>query len=165
MACCSMLRSAFPFVFVGVATLGLIAWIPARTQDKGRPERGQEKENPLEGAMNTMKSELRSLGRGITAENRDKSLERIANFQRQVLTAKLETPPNAAPLEGAAKVEFMTGFRRKLIEVLATSCKLETAVLDGKYEDATKIVTVDLKALQNEGHDKYKDKDKGEDDH
>ena len=165
MVCCPLLRRSVPFALVGIATLGLIAWIPARSQDKGekgRPERGQEHENPLEGDMNTMKAELRALGKGINAESRDKALERIANFQKAVLAAKLETPPNAADVPADKKAEYVAGFRRKLIEVLATSCKLETAVIDGKYDDATKIVTSDLKQLQTEGHDKYKGKDKDE---
>jgi hypothetical protein len=168
MLCCSLLRRSVPFALVGAAMLGLIAWIPARSQDKqdkgehGRPERGQEKDSPLEGDMNTMKAELRALGKGINAESRDKALERIANFQKAVLAAKLETPPTAAEVPADKKAEYVAGFRRKLIEVLATSCKLETAVIDGKYDDATKIVTNDLKQLQNEGHDKYKGKDKDE---
>jgi len=162
MVCCPLLRRSVPFALLGAATLGLVAWIPARSQDKGergRPERAQEKENALEGAMNTMKSEVRALGKGINAESRDKSLERIANFQKAVLAAKLETPPTAADVPADKKAEFLAGFRKKLIEVLAASCRLETAVLDGKYDDATKIVTSDLKQLQTEGHDKYKGKE------
>lgn len=161
----SMLRRSVPFVLASAGAFGLIAWSPAASQDKGKPEKGPEqhergqKEEDLEGYMNTMKAELRALSKGITAENRDKSLERVANFERAVLAAKLETPPNAAALEGDKKAEFMNGFRKKLIEVLATACKLETAVIDGKYDDATKIVTVDLKQLQSEGHDKYKGKE------
>src|SRR5262245_44103546 len=116
-----LLRRSVPFVLAGAGALGLIAWAPA--QDKGKPEKGLEhrergEEEELEGLMNQMKAEVRALSKGINAENRDKSLERIANFERAVLGAKLQTPPNAEGLEGDKKTEFMNGFRKKLIEVL-----------------------------------------------
>ena len=155
----SMLHRSTPVLLVAAAALGLIAWLPARAQEKGRPEHGQEKENALEGAMNTMKAELRGLSKGINADNRDKSLERIANFQKAVLAAKLETPDTIAKVEDAKKAEFKAGFRKQLIEVLVTSCKLETAVLDGKYDDAAKLISGDLKKLQDEGHEKYRGKE------
>jgi hypothetical protein len=98
--------------------------------------------------MEQMNGSLRFLLKGVTAENKDKALEAVAKFQSSLVAAKSLTP------EGMAAAD-VPGFRKMLVQVLATSCRLETAVLDGKFDEANKIAKDELTKLKKEGHDKY----------
>ena len=152
------LRRTAPFLAVGALALGLIAWTPA--QEPGRPQRGGGERREaapvvdLEHSMESMNGALKGLSKGITAENKDRSLEQIARMQTGVVAAKSAVPPMAASIEEAKRAEFVVGYRRKLIEVLALTCKLESTVLDAKYDEANALVK-DLSRLKGEGHDAY----------
>jgi soluble cytochrome b562 len=105
--------------------------------------------------MEVMNSAMRQLSKGIHPETRTKSLERIDAFQRALLDAKRMTPPTAKDVEEAERAEFVAGFRAQLARVLAKSGELEIAVLEGRFDDANRIVAEDMKRLKDQGHEKY----------
>ena len=147
---CRVARRSLPFVLLAAGSLALAAWIPVRAQEPAASEL-------LEHSMEQMNGALKALLKGIDASNRDKSLANLAKLQAGVVAAKAETPPMAATLEESKRPEFVAGFRRKLVEVLATSCRIETAILDGNYDDANKLVKDELTRLKKEGHDTYQE--------
>jgi hypothetical protein len=99
--------------------------------------------------MEQMNGAMRQMLKGMDASNRDKSLELVARFQSGLLAAKLEKP------HGVSAPEDLAAFRKALVEVLATSCTLETALLEGRFEDANKLVKEDLTRLKKDGHDRF----------
>jgi hypothetical protein len=68
----------------------------------------------------------------------------------------------AAKIEEAKRAEFVAGYRRKLVDVLASSCKLEGALIDKNFEAANKVVKDELLRLKKEGHDTYQDEEEKE---
>jgi len=119
-------------------------------------------ESPLHEPMETMNAAMRFFAKtGANAENRDKALEWIAKFQSSVVTCKVMTPQTASAVPDAERAVFVTGFRRMMVDVLAASCRLEKALLDGRYDEANQIAREELKALKAAGHEKYE----GEDEH
>jgi hypothetical protein len=151
-------RPALALALVGAASFGLVAWTPARAQDPGKREHEEKGgEDALEHAMESMNGALKSMLKGIDATSRDKALEQIAKFQSNLLTAKLLTPPMAEKIDAAKRPEFVAGYRRKLVDVLSASAKVEAAILDGKYDEANKVVKEELTRLKKEGHDKYQE--------
>lgn len=138
-------------VLIAGAAVGTLAWRPAPTVAPLVDE-----ESPLHDQMEEMNAAMRFfLKTGASAENRVKALETVAKFQGAIVASKSMTPATAAQVEEAKRAEFVTGYRKMLVEVLATSCRLEAALLEGKYDDANRIAREDLAALKKSGHDKY----------
>ena len=103
--------------------------------------------------MEQMNGCLKSLLKGINAETKDKALETLAKMQSAVLVAKLEKPHDLKP-------EELLGYRRMLVDLLALTCRVEGAVLDGKFDDANKLVKEELTKLKKDGHDKFQKEEK-----
>jgi membrane-bound lytic murein transglycosylase B len=146
-----------PVALLAVAVCGFLAWSPVRASAAAAGSASEEEE--LEHAMEAMNGCVKAWAKGLDASNRDKALEQVAKFQTNVLVSKLQTPPEAAKVEDSKRAEFLTGFRRKLVDVLAASCKLETALIDNKFDDANKVVKQELLRLKKEGHDAYQGKE------
>jgi hypothetical protein len=139
-------------VVIAVAAVGSLAWSPAPRATRAGAAAAVE---ALEQSMEEMNSLLRALGKGLEEKNRDKALEQVSKFQTAVLVAKLRTPPEALKLEEAKRPEFVAGFRKKLIELLAVTCKLEMALLERQFDEANRLVKDELPRLKQEGHDAY----------
>lgn len=138
-------------VLVAGAAFGALAWRPAPSAAVRVDE-----ESPIHEHMETMNGAMRFFGRtGASAENRDKALEWIAKFQASVVACKVLTPETASKVEEAKRAEFVAGYRTMMVDVLATSCKLEKALMAGDYEAANKVAREELKALKEAGHEKY----------
>lgn len=144
-------------VLIGAGAFASLAWKPVAVV---APTPLAVDESPIHDHMEEMNAAMRFfLKTGVSAENRAQGLEWIAKFQAGVVAAKVHEPESAAKVEAARKAEFVTGFRKMLVDVLATSCRLETAILDGKYEEANRIAREELTKLKKDGHDKYEEED------
>lgn len=140
-------------LLVAGAAVGALAWRPAAAPAAAQLE---EEESPIHEQMEVMNASLRFfLKTGANAENRERALESIAKFQGAIVASKSLTPATAAKVEEAKRAEFVTGYRKVLVDVLAASCRLEGALLDGKYDEANRIAREELTALKKSGHDKY----------
>ncbi len=142
-------------ILVAGAAFGALAWRPAPAAVVLEGE-----ESPIHEHMENMNAAMRFFGKtGASAENRDKALEWIAKFQTSVVACKTMTPATAEKIEEAKRAEFVAGYRTMMVDVLATSCKLEKALMAGKYDEANKIAREELKALKDAGHEKYEGDD------
>jgi len=113
-------------------------------------------DSPIHDHMEVMNGAMRFfLKTGVTAENREKALEWTEKFQAAVVASKSLAPETAAKVEESKRAAFVADYRKMLVEVLASSCRLETAILDGKYEDATRVAREELGKLKKQGHDKF----------
>lgn len=109
----------------------------------------------VEQSMRQMNAAMKVLGKGITAETRDAALQQLSKFQAALITAKEQTPVSIEQVAEGERAEYLTGFRKHLVEVLKVAGDAEIAVLDGKYDVAQDLVRAKLAGLKKEGHDKY----------
>lgn len=113
----------------------------------------------LEGGMREMNGALKSIGKGISAENRDVALEALSKFQRGAIAAKASTPGMAAKIEESKRPEFVAEYRKMLAETVKLACDAEIAILDGKYKEADEILKNKLMGMKKSGHDKFQEEE------
>jgi phosphoenolpyruvate-protein kinase (PTS system EI component) len=117
----------------------------------------EEQETKLEQAMQAMQSALKQLDKSLGKKDLTAALPFVVEMQRAALAARVETPPLAEDISDAKKkAEFVAGFRKQLIALHKALCDLEIALIDGKADDATRLLDTTIKALKKEGHAKYK---------
>jgi hypothetical protein len=145
----SFLRRSAPLFLAGSIAIAVSASFPRPVVAAAAVD------GPLEESMEQMNASMKALLKGVNAENRDASLAHVAKLQAGVLSAKLETPPSAEKVEEAKRAAFVGDFRKQLVRVLAATCELETAILEGKYDDANAVLKNKLAALKKEGHAKF----------
>jgi hypothetical protein len=139
------------FAAIGAVALGSLAYrSTASTTPVAAPAAALGTvDGPLHDAMEQMNACMRFfLKEGAKAENKDKALETVAKMQSAVLVSKLEKPKDLPAAE-------LPGYRKMLVDVLATTCRIELAILDGKFDEANKIAKEELTKLKKDGHDRY----------
>ena len=139
---------------LGVAGFGVAAALPAPA-DVPVPARASSE--VLEQSMETLNGALKGLMKGgISAETKDKSLETLVRMQSAIVAAKSEKPHDLS-------AEELVGYRAMMADMLGLTCKIEVATLQGKFDDANKLVKDELTRFKKEGHDKYqKEEEHGE---
>ena len=110
----------------------------------------------LKTAMHQMDESLKTLGKGITPENRAASLDELGKFQAAVLAAKALTPDSAAKVDEKKRAAFVNEFHETLIETLQISLTAEVAIVEGKYKDADTVIRNKLGGVKSKGHGKFK---------
>lgn len=116
-----------------------------------------EDDSPLLAAMDEINAGLRNLRRAVKdPERRADCLAIVDEMQGAVLRAKREVPPIAAKQEGEAGARTTSGYRRMMAEVLATTARLEIAILDGDAEAAGAVLR-ELNELKAAGHERFQE--------
>lgn len=123
------------------------AWI-AKTSDPAG--------EALKGAMHQLDDSMKILSKGVTAENRDKSLEELAKLETALMTAKALTPDSAAKIDEKKRNAYVNDFKKTLVEALQFALTAEVAILDGKYKDADAAIRNKLGGIKSTGHGKFK---------
>lgn len=112
----------------------------------------------LDDSMQTLQAGVKGLDKALEKKDVPKALELIAEMQKAAHEAKLGTPPKAAEVADAAeKGKFLTGYRLKFIELERGLLDVESALVEGKPEDAKKALDAKVKPVKKAGHDGYKD--------
>lgn len=119
---------------------------------------------PADGTLHDTMEELKShLKATAVALKRDGSTEEIlhhvAEMERLVLLAKLETPPNLDQIPETGRAEHALSFRRDLVEVLQVIASMELDVLDGRRDDAAATIVDPLFPMRERAHELYQRKD------
>lgn len=141
-----MKHKLLALALLGAAGFGLAAALPAPADI---PAPRPAADDVLEESMESMNGALKSLLKGgISAETKDKSLEAVVRMQTAIVAAKSAKPHDL-------NAEELLGYRKMMADLLATTAKLEVAILDGKFEDANKLAKDELTRFKKEGHDKY----------
>jgi soluble cytochrome b562 len=141
-----MKNKLLALALLGAAGFGVAAALPAPADI---PAPRPAADDVLEDSMESMNGALKTLLKGgITAETKDKSLEAVVRMQTAIVAAKSGKPHDL-------NAEELVGYRKMMADLLATTCKLEVAILDGKFEDANKLAKDELTRFKKEGHDKY----------
>lgn len=133
--------------FAAVAAFATASISTPRLQDHGA----------LEEIMENLRSDLKSVGKGIEAKDQDAAWKSICSFQEHLLAAKQVTPPKASSVPEAERAAFVSGFRTKITELLKASCDAEKAVLAGQFDDADKVVKEVIWPMQKPAHKEFRD--------
>ena len=108
--------------------------------------------------MNGMKSNLKTLSAACTSKSRDPALAAVSEMERLMLVAKSFEPQNQADTPEADRPQHLVDFRKDLLRTLKELADLESELLDGNFDAATKRIESSLMDLRDESHDKYKKK-------
>lgn len=136
------------------AVLALAAVAIFATSSASTPQLQEHGE--LEGFMDDMRSELKSVGKGIEAKDQGAAWKSICEFQKLVLAAKQEIPPKAASVPAAERDAFVNAFRARISQLLKASCDAEAAVLAGKFDEADKVVKEVIWPMQKPAHKEFR---------
>lgn len=151
-----MKRVRFVPVLVSVLALSAaaIAFVPRAEASTTIP--ANPAEATIKKAMDEMNAALKVLGGGVTADNKDASLQELEKFEMAVMAAKSQTPESAEKVDEKKRPAFVAEFRKELLDALKLACDVEAAIVDGKYKDADKLIKNKLGAMKSAGHGKFK---------
>jgi hypothetical protein len=115
-----------------------------------------DEDSPLAKAMTTTNDAMKALGK-------EKDSAKGAALAREAQDGIVKSIPLVPELiadmpDAAARSKAMADYRKMLAQALALFCDIETAFLNNKADDVTKLIT-DAKALKKEGHKKYMDEE------
>ena len=110
---------------------------------------------PLEEAMESMKAGMKRLGREIGAKDAA-AWKTLNGMQAAILKAKDQEPPIIKTKPEAERAAALAGYRTMMAQTLAATCKLEQEILAGKWEEANKTLTDELRPMEKKGHNEYK---------
>lgn len=153
-----MIRFTRPLLVCSLALLPVAALAyTSRASEAVAPAVATPAGGSLEDAMQALQAGQQRLGKTVDKKDAAAALDALAEMQAAVHTAKLGTPPKAAELtDAAAKTAFVLGYRKQLIDLERVLLDVEIALLDGKLDEAKKLLDEKVKPSKKSGHDKYK---------
>jgi hypothetical protein len=111
----------------------------------------------IEHAMEDLNGSLKRLEKALAEKDAAKCLPLVLKMQVACQDSKVEAPSMAETITDAKKkADFLLGYRKTMVELQKQLLDLEVAVLDGKWEDAAKLVSDKIKPSKKAGHDAYK---------
>lgn len=116
----------------------------------------EHEESELEEAMEGIRTDMKSLGKGLEAKDQDAAWKAVSSLQKHILDAKSETPEKAASVPEAERAAFVTAFRTRISQLLKASCDAEAAVLAGKFDEAEKVVKEVMWPMQKPAHKEFR---------
>ena len=120
----------------------------------GRGRGGAQAPANLGGAMGDMNRMLTAIkAEAADPANIDKTLHDLAQFERDVSIAKMQTPPVTRAKE-KAPADATHDFRAAMSALQHTAIDLETAVTDKKPDDIKKLIA-QLEDIQKQGHAEF----------
>ena len=111
----------------------------------------------IEHAMEDLNGSLKRLEKALAEKDSVKCLPLVLKMQVACQDSKGEAPSMAETITDAKKkADFLLGYRKSMVELQQQLLDLEVAILDGKWEDAAKLVSDKIKPSKKAGHDAYK---------
>ena len=105
-----------------------------------------DEDSPLAKAMTTTNDAMKALGKETDST-------KGAAMAREAQEGIVKSIPLVPEL-----IADMPDYRKMMAQALALFCDIETAFLNNKADDVTKLIT-EAKALKKEGHKKYMDEE------
>ena len=107
--------------------------------------------------MEDLNGSLKRLEKPLAEKDSVKCLPLVLKMQVACQDSKGEAPSMAETITDAKKkADFLLGYRKSMVELQKQLLDLEVAILDGKWEDAAKLVSDKIKPSKKAGHDAYK---------
>ncbi len=135
-----------------LALLLALAPLASKADDK--------KDNPIGKEMKGMNADFKQLKKQIgDPAQKDSSLKLIADMKKHAKTARGLTPDNAAKIPEADRTKWMDAYKKKMDDLLGEYDKLESAVSDGKTDEA-KTLLGDVLNVKRQGHEEFNKEEK-----
>jgi hypothetical protein len=156
------MNTRFASIAVGLGLVSLaVLWSSSRlahahVQSAASPTAAALGNETISKAMKEMNGAIEALSKGVTAANKDASLEELAKFETAVLAAKAVEPSSAAKVEEKKRAAFVADYRKTLLEALKYAADAESAILDAKFKEADTLIRNKLGGLKSTGHGKFK---------
>ena len=109
--------------------------------------------------MQAMNAAVKALGKELEAKDPN-AWKSISQFERGVAGAKLEEPKSIKEMPEGERAAAIVTYRTMMADLLQSACKLEHEVLAGKWEDANKTFSEQIRPAKKRGHDKFNPEDK-----
>src|SRR5262245_7239366 len=106
--------------------------------------------------MESMRADLKGLGKGIDEKNQEAAWKSVCSFQEHLLAAKKQVPQKAESVPEAQRPAFVAAFRTRIGQLLKASCDAEAAVLAKKFDDADKVVKEVIWPMQKPAHKEFR---------
>lgn len=152
-------RTASTLLLTGA--LAALVGVPAAVRHAGaaaaEPAAAAETSEDTELAkqMEIIEDGMKKLRRTLKSADGDaESLKTISAMQAATVASKDLTPARLAKVPEDQKKTFLAGYRKDMAAMLVQLCQIETAVLDGKHDEA-QAIHKKLKDVEEEGHEKY----------
>jgi soluble cytochrome b562 len=117
----------------------------------------EEKHSALEESMETMNKALKTLRMQLADPGKNaSSLELVAEMQKQALISKGLVPARAAKIPAGDRPKFLTAYRHAMVGLMSELLKLETALIEGKNDQADAIAK-GLNKVKADGHEKFQE--------
>ncbi|QOV90140.1 cytochrome b562 [Humisphaera borealis] len=137
-------RTTLPVVLAALLAVSFVSVPVARAED-----------TPLAKAMEEMGDHYKALKKIIKdpAKNAD-SLALIDKSLAAAIISKQHMPKVIEKAAAGDKAKLIAGYRKAMAEVIATYCKLEIQLVEGKNEEAVETLKA-LHDLEEKGHEVY----------
>ena len=138
------IRNIIPVFLAALLAFSFVAAPQVRADD-----------TPLAKAMEEMGDHYKALKKIIKdpAKNAD-SLALVDKSIAAAVLSKQHMPKVIEKAPAADKAKLIAGYRKAMAQVIATYCKLEEQLVDGKNDEAAETLK-SLKDLEEKGHEVY----------
>jgi hypothetical protein len=119
----------------------------------GAEEKKQKTE--LNKQMEVIDEGMKKLKRALRKPDQNAvSLQLITKIEEAAVACKGMTPSRATTLPSDQIPSFVVDYRKQMIALVESMCKMESALLDGDNKKA-QAVYKELKTQEDDGHDKF----------
>ena len=114
----------------------------------------------LHDLMKGVKKNLKVVGQSLQDPAADaRALAALVEMETLLLASKAHDPSNLSEVPRDARDAHRSAYRADMARVLVETLNLEVALLEGRREDAVKILKESLYAMREAGHEAYQDGD------
>ena len=143
------------FLVLATCLFLCVAMLPSHASRSTVAEPNAASADGLAEHMEGLKTNLKGVAMALQGPDAETALRHLAEMQRIVLLAKLESPPNLDEQPESERHAHRQEFRKSLVRVLQELAGMELEILDGDYEAAFARVTGPLYTLRESSHDKF----------
>lgn len=112
----------------------------------------------MDDSMQSLQAGFKGLEKALGKGEVEKALRLVVDMQNAAQEAKTGLPEKSAEIaDGAERTKFLNAYRLKIVDLQRALLDVEVALVEGKLEDAKKLLDTKLKPLKKEGHDTFKD--------
>lgn len=145
--------------WAGVIVLVAISLAGLAAAERGEGGDGNAKGDNLEHLMKSMEKGLNAIKKDVKDEKQQaRMLQLVAQFEKDVLTAKGIIPGRIARKTGDEKDKAIAEYRGMMSNVLRQALDLEDSISENKPDEALKVID-QIVEIEKQGHKEFRPKE------